>query len=348
VANYRNAMAFVRSRDVDDLITPRAYSRLLELENWLPEALPSYYLECRLAPESDQVDLMGCVHAWDGGRAELQSRLAHNERLKSHPIWRSIWKLCRKWSSSGSSLHQMIPHLWLSFDIDERSFTDPAPCLLLCLDQSRFVGSNAHGSSMLSAQKLGLLNDDIFELVLGRRPTGIEKGSLESCRDALLSGEQLAHMSMMLTRRPIARKIDISMQASGVLPYLARIDWPGSILGLEKLMSHYCPEFEKVGFQLVVGDSPAATIELELHFDYSSQSQSRYKRLVEKMSYSGICTKEKKTALLRWPGQFSVRLPGEQWHTRWRTWTDVKITLTRGGDFSAKAYLGLSPSASIF
>ncbi|MGO9604021.1 MAG: hypothetical protein ACLQAT_11580 [Candidatus Binataceae bacterium] len=347
MANFKNVIAFVHSKDMNALVAPAAFSRLDALGDWLPDAMSSYYLECRLAG-SNQVDLMGCVRASLGGREGLKCHLLQNDRLQGLPIWKSVTNLCTDWSTPGSSLHELIPHLWLSFDLDDTSWANPAPCLLICLDQSRFIAAHGERSSMLTARELRLLNDSIFELVLGRRSTSLETAALESCRDALFLGEQLAHMSMMLTRNPVARKIDISMPARAVLPYLARINWPGSISSLSGLMSRFCPDYKSVGFQLAVGESVAPTIELELHFDHSSESQERYCLLLDRLCDSRFCTKEQQDALLRWPGHTRLRSPGEQWPTRWRTWTDMKIVQMPSCTLSAKAYLGLSPGSSIF
>jgi hypothetical protein len=348
MADFRNVIAFVRNRHVSTLVTPRAFAKLEALADWLPDAMSSYYLECRLTGDHDQVDLMGCIRAWDGGRQNLKDHLLQNRQYRGRRIWESVSDLCVDWSARRSSTHELIPHLWLSFDLDDHSWLNPAPCLLMCLDQSRFPDGRDQRSSMLTARELRLLSDSIFETLLGRPTTKEERATIESCRDSLLPGEQLAHMSVMLSREPIAQKIDISMPTAGVHRYLERVNWTGSLQTLDKLISRLCPEYERVGFQLVIGESLAPTIELELHFDNSNESRERYCVLVDRLSDAGLCAKEYEDDLKRWPGQFRLPSPGNKWPTRWRTWMDVKIVQARNCSVAAKAYLGLAPSTSLF
>jgi hypothetical protein len=347
VADFRKVIAFVQSRDVGALFTTEAFSRLEMLTERLPEAMASYYLECRLGGDCDQVDLMGCVRSSDRGRESLNQYLHSDARFGNQQAWELVKEFCRSWSTPESPVHELIPHLWLSFDLVESSQAFLSPNLLICVDPARFFDGRPWRSSRLTDDEFRMLASVIFEKLLRRNASSGERRTLRLCHEVLQAGEQLAHISVMLSRNPVACKIDVALPPTALLSYLARVNWPGSVSTLKTLLSRFCYGRDQIAFQLVLGESVAPTIELELHFDDSTDSQGPYRLLLESLRESGLCTEAKMTALSQWRGQFRLPSPGEKWPTRWRAWTDLKIVQAANCEITAKGYIGLASSSSL-
>jgi hypothetical protein len=62
--------------------------------------------------------------------------------------------------------------------------------------------------------------------------------------------------------------------------------------------------------------------------------------LLEQCVLTGLCTPEKREALLTWPGSFRALFPGEKWPARFRKWLDVKIVYQPNQPLEAKGFLG--------
>jgi hypothetical protein len=342
-------MALIRARAPSVLVAAEAFSRLEALAPLLPDVMSSYYLECRLAANSGQVDLMGCVRASDGGRERLTSHLLRCKQYQEHPIWKSVTDFCTSWSEPGSPLYDLVPHVWLAFDLDGSSSSTRGPCLLLCTDPDYLDGTaQPKRSDTTTALQFRLLTDAVFNTLLKRYPDNSQRLILWSCHDLLPPGGRLIHLSMMLTRSSQTCKLNISMPKAEIVQYLRCIHWSGSIIEIGALLSRFCADNQWIKLQLVICESLAPTIELELHFDESQESQERYRALLDRMCESGLCSTEKREALRRWSGRFRLISPGQEWPTQWTTWTDVKIVHWRDHALFAKAYLGFMPSFSIF
>ena len=345
---FDETLAFIRTRAPRALMTSEALSRLEALTPLLPDGISAHYLECRLAAGNNQVDVMGCLRGWDGGRKGLRNHLLRSEPLLESPSWKAIDQFCASWSAPGSPLFETIPHVWLAFDLDGAESPNPAPCVLLCLDWHHFDKVPPWPPKVITASQLRLVTGAVFEILLRRRPGNSQTASLMSCRDSLPNGGQLNHMSVMLTRSPQICKLDISLPKVGLHRYLTCIDWPGSLPEVSALVSDFCADLERINFQLVVGESVAPTLELELNFDESTESHERYRLLVDQLCDAGLCATAKRDALREWPGRFRVISPGHTWPTTWTTWTDVKIVHATDRAPFAKGYLGLRSSSSIF
>ncbi len=341
-------MSFILAKAPREMVNAGALRRLQDLTRLLPEAMSSYYLECRLSADCDQVDLMGCVRASDGGRQLLKSEMLRNSQFTDSPGWKPVAEFWSRWCEPGSLFYQLIPHVWLSFDLDHFASSEPAPCLLICMDSHYASRDARYPSNPIGASQFHDLTGTIIESLMGRRPSALLSATLRSCHSCLPAGGRVIHMSVMLTRTPQYCKLDISLPRSGLHQYLSDIAWSGSPAEIDALMSRYCVNDEQIWFQLVVQESVAPTLELELHFDDSDESQSKYRRLLDELVDAGLCTSDKRCALRQWPGRSRVVSPGEKWPSRWNRLTDVKIVQAQDRALSAKGYLGFMRDSSLF
>jgi hypothetical protein len=332
-------------------VTQEALSRLDVLVNDLPNVMSSCYLECRLAPHSDQVDLMGCVSALDGGRDILTAHLIQWSQWQSDPVWKLVTNFCVRWSDPSSSFYALVPHVWLAFDLSESksSGSGSAPCLLLRVVPARSQGipPSQRLRTALNAQQFWQLIDGLFHLLLKESITNTRRAALQACYDFLPATGQLIHVSLMLTRSPQICKLNILLPKAELLQYLTRIRMADSIPEISSFVCRFAAANEWLKLQLVVNESVARTLELEFHFDESTNSQQRYVALLGELCESGLCSQEKREALRWWPGCFGLVASGQRWPTHWTTWTDIKIVYRAEVATSAKGYLGFTARSTI-
>jgi hypothetical protein len=345
-------MAFARARAPRALVTAEAFTRIEVLANDLPDVMSSYYFECRLDSHCNQVDLLGCVGAVDGGRDVLTAHLLQWGQCQSDPIWKLVTEFCVTWSDPRSPMHALVPHIWLAFDLreSESSGSPSAPCLLLRVVPAP---SNGAAASQLprtarDAQQFRQLIDALFD-ILPKEPSGnTRRKALQACYDLLPAKGHIVHVSLMLKRNPQTCKLNILLPKAQLVHYLTRVGMRDSTPEISAFIGRFAPAHERLKLQLVVNESVAETLELEFHFDESKDSQQRYAALLSELCTSGLCSSEKMDALRRWPGRFGLAAPGERWPTQWSTWTDLKITYQAEAAISAKGYLGFAPRSSVF
>ena len=69
--------------------------------------------------------------------------------------------------------------------------------------------------------------------------------------------------------------------------------------------------------------------------------------LLDLLVREGLCTSEKREALISWPGSFCTLFPGERWPGRFRKWLDIKLVYQPNQALEAKAYLRFMPYFSL-
>src|SRR5262249_11154486 len=139
----------------------------------LPDAISSYYLECRLAADCPQVDLLACVKAANRGR-EVLHEYATTMKLPSESFtgsrWRRVQDFCMQWAKPRSNLHRQVSHIWLEFDGEESPTKVPPPNVLFCLDPEYFDKYVHHQRpNSFPSQRYQHVTNCAFEILLSQR-----------------------------------------------------------------------------------------------------------------------------------------------------------------------------------
>lgn len=334
------------------LVSIQATSRIKTLAGSLPDAVSSYYLECRLAADSPQVDFLACVTASDGGREILAGpdRRGDWPNFPSEDLkWNRVCDFFSCWVDPCFPLRRRVPHIWLEFDLDRPFAKAPPPCLLLCLDPAYFEKkSQPQHLNDITAQEYQQVINTALEILL-EHPISLQtRKSLFSCFDLLPVGGQVVHASVMLSRKPLVLKLNISLPKDQLLDYLRCIGWTGSIAEIETILSTFCQLTDRLKFQLTVENIVSSKIDFEFYFDASVPTDVEQRFLLDQAVANSLCTPEKRDALLAWPGSFTATFSHHSWPTRFYKWIDVKIIYQLNHFLEAKGYLAFMPSASIF
>lgn len=359
------------------LIDPAVLARIEACARRLPDAFSSYYLECRLGDGDPRVDLLASIlagaetagaagaagpadTAGAAGAAGAAARpgvtglAAALDRLDENaPGWARVGRFVHTWCDPASLLGRRIPLIWLELDDMHRAMGEavPGPCFHACLD-SGYLQQTGHRAPLAG----GLEEPDAvlraaFDVLLERPLPAAAARALHTCLAALAPGERMIHVSAMLARTPASIKLYGSAPAPALAAYLQRIGWPGRIEELDDLLRRFCAPSTVGGtvyFDLAIDEQLTPYVGIvfsQLQLDGSRDP--RREALLALLVDAGLCTPEKRDALLQWPGSARVHHAGASAPARLRRWLDLKIGQRPGRALEAKAYLGFMPVFSL-
>ena len=318
------------------------------VEHVAAEITSGIYFECRLQHGSPRVDLVIAVHA-DGG-ARLAATSGHEAPgcLHVQPAWRRLSAFCRRWTAPTSSLQELVDHLWLEYDVEQGASLDEAtrsgPGVFCSLRDSHRM---AHSGPTLSGRALRAL-----EALAGRRAGSTVQDCLDACIARLPPETGVPHVGVMFGREtPTVRVCIAKLPAAGAAGFLAATAGVGGkdVADITRLASLpdgpagplYLPMVhldidERTGFVPRVG--------MERQFAHTCQLTGRTgtgeRALLDALTARGLCAREKRDALLQWPGRSVAMLPHEIW---WsvveRRVNHVKFVYEPASGVQTKGYL---------
>ncbi len=353
ICSLVETLNFIEPYVPSQLVTPQVLAHIKMIANVLPDAMSAYFLECRLGDHNPQVDFLTCATVSDGGRqvlAGLNAAVALPDILFSDPLWDRIRNFWEHWADPASPLYEEIPLTWLEFDrVDEPPSSIPLPCPTFCLDREISQRRNQrHASPSLDPQKYQRVAEITLEHLLGQPLPLQTKKNLFACFDLLPEGGRIIHIGSMQTRQPPILKVYGLVPKDHLLTYLAGIGWPGSLAEIEKIMTTFGPTTPIARPDLTIGDTILPRIGLEFSHPTSPQNNQEQQLVLDHCVASGLCTPEKREALLTWPGSSRETFSQTSWPIRLRRWIDLKIVYQSDQPLEAKAYLGFRPGFSLF
>jgi hypothetical protein len=324
------------------LVDAAARQRIEDITNQLPAALTRRtYLECRLAERAAQVDLVFCVDSssrillMDPRPAWLPSR------LRTHPLWSGLGRLCAHWADPGSQVGAAIYDLWLEFDAIE----SPAPADGLV--PSVFVGL----ARTVATPPLDVVNGGLrtLETLLNRPVSPSLCDAVRHVVDRLPAGASVPYVGVMYPRSATTLRLCVSPLAGlALLDYLRAIAWPGDIGRLAALLRAIpcdgaATALERTTLLHVdVEDGVLPRIGLELPLpQYPQPMDGPSERvLFEALCAHGLCSAAKCDALRRWPGYTVEQFPHQCWPSlAIRRVSHVKVVYEPGRGAEIKTYL---------
>ncbi|MYD87195.1 MAG: hypothetical protein F4018_02765 [Acidobacteria bacterium] len=279
------------------------------------------YFECRLRNGSSRVDLVIAVHA--DGAALLADANGSGPRGCRHaqPGGRRLSAFCRRWTTPTSPLRTLVDHLWLEYDVEQGGFADEAarsgPGVFCSLRGSHGL---AHPAPALRHSVI-----EALEALTGHQTTRTVQECLHTCFARLPAEAAVPHVGLMFGRdAPTVRICIAKLPAAGVSDLLAataRVGG-GDLAEITRLASLpdgrggplYVPMLhldidERRGFVPRVG--------MERQFAHACQLTGRTgageRHLLDTLTALGLCSREKRDALLKWPGRALALLPHEVW-----------------------------------
>ena len=279
------------------------------------------YFECRLRRGSSRVDLVIAVHA--DGAALLAAASGSGARGCRHaqPGRRRLSAFCRRWTAPTSPLRTQVDHLWLEYDVEQGTSADEAarsgPGVFCSLRRS-------HGMAR-SGPALRRRVIEALEALTGYQASRTVQECLHACFARLPAETGVPHVGLMFGREaPTVRICIAKLPASGAADLLAATAGVGGgdVADVTRLASLpdgpggplYVPMLhldidERRGFIPRVG--------MERQFAHTCQLAGRTgageRHLLDTLTALGLCSREKRDALLKWPGRTLAMMPHEVW-----------------------------------
>ena len=292
----------------------RACSAVAHLQ---PQITDGIYFECRLHDRSSRVDLVIIVRR--EGAALLSAPVSNATRgvRPEHPEWRRLGAFLRRWTAPGSSLHELIEHIWLEYDVEPprpgSEASRPAPGVFCRLRAPRRTAHSAH--------ELGRRMLTVVEALAGRPVSRIVRNCLSLGVALLPSEAAVPYVGLMIGRPvPTIRLCIAKLPAADAATYLAATAAVGGHQVADVTSQATLPDGaggpwyvpllhldidERRGFLPRVG--------LERPFpqfcQLAGKTGAREREFLEALTAQGLCARDKRDALLAWPGRSAAMLP---------------------------------------
>ncbi|MFY0570451.1 hypothetical protein ACN28E_42410 [Archangium lansingense] len=333
VPSVPKTFAWMAPRVPEVLVPRRTMARFEPLMHRLP-SLRDFSFECRLDAGASRVDFLGTVTpAWGGEELAQEADAPPPER--SGPIWDGVRALCAEWAPKQGPLHAAVPCIWLEFDHDRPAPHEPLPFTTVCVQPDyahrrlvRGALPRAHPIRQTVWRSLELLGQGPLEPAVRR--------ALARCFEEIPAGAALLHVAPTYARGTRTFRLVLTTPSRKVGAYLSRIGWPGRRTDVKRMLEPFQATSE-VELYLDVADSvlPSVGIGCGLLAPDEPRIPFLFSRLIE----WGICTPEKREAVVAWLGEEKrVLLPGLRNPSQLLRWATMKLVHRPGKPLEAKAY----------
>lgn len=288
------------------------------------------------------------------------------------PASRPLSAFCRQWTAPGSSLRDLVDHIWLEYDVeqdpspDEAPLSAPAeggaPLQAVAMHQSRdeappsapgvFCSLRSSHRMAYSAPTLCRRALTALEALTGRRASHAVRRCLSDCFARLPLESGIPHVGFMTSRKlPTVRLCIAKLPTAAAAHFLAATagiegrdvadiarlaslsDGPGGPLYIPML---HLDIDERRGFLPRVGMERQFARTCQLIGRIGAREQS----LLDVLTARGLCAPDKRDALLKWPGCSVAMMPHELWWSLIeRRVNHVKFVYGTDSGIEAKGYL---------
>lgn len=336
------------------LFTPAAVHRLRHVARRIvPVPAVRLGFECRLGRDASQVDLQQGILAGDGEPLALVrfiDRILPGLSLSVAQVWRRVRALGVSWADPTSPLYHGLRDIWLEFDVIGDASPSHVPSIFLGLRDE--VSRPQERFAVIQSALRTLTENEVPESV---------QGTLRLCCDACPPGAGATHVGLMLSRAPDLLRLNVvGLSAQDAPLYLERIGWPGPMAEGRALLDGVMQLPVRVRVCLDVGAQVQATLGFECLFGDAPEVELRLAAVLDTMVSQGLCTPDKREAVLAWSGCVSPRSCTSAWPDRLigesllrqrnefavldRQWSHIKVTYApqrdTQGRIEAKAYIG--------
>ena len=310
------------------LLSPQALLHIRRLARALAPA-SLFGFESRLATADATVDFLVGFAASSASRALFDSGTFEDARasgLLAQPGWAPFRAFAAEWADPASQLYAEGDTVWLEFDVASGGDVLAVPNV--------FFGLKASGTAQAVAA-IGL------QCLLGEPRAAVVVQRLARCFDALPPQARIRYVAVMLARQVEGVRVIIYPEHwDQIAPYLERIGWPGPLDEVVEVLAPYCQQAVRLGLAVDVGASVGPKIGLECFLDerLHPRPDPRWPAMLEQLVAAGLCTHDKRDALLSWPG--GQRTSQFLWPSVFlRRLNHLKLVYAPGRPLEAKAYL---------
>jgi len=341
----RETLEFIKHYLPTGLVSGPALMAVMRMAKLLPDAASAFILECRLAEDSDTVDLSVSIPGTKAGHDNL---LAWINPMVESPSLRLIREFCVQWANENSALHDNVSVVWLEFDVPGEHHTSlPNPSIFFGIRPIPHVCSantcafDLRTTQLTINRALNILVGDSLGLNTNR--------NLRRCLNSIPSEGRVAEIGVMLSRPSNAIRLCAKMPKWAVSRYLTRVKWPGSICRVTDALSRIGHFANTVLVDLDIGCHVFPTIGIEFSFHSLPDRDPKLKLFLDALVADGLCTTTKGRDLWSWQGSSYEVYPNVLFpRILCRKLSHIKINCHSGHPDFAKAYLWFSPTVESF
>jgi len=315
------------------LISPLARGRIEAFVATLPPAFSWGIFECRLAPESERVDMLFCASRRHGGDAALARSLADPNDSRR---FSSVTPFLRTWSQPDGPLAD-VPLVWIEHDL--LASGPSSPFVQFCVDPSYPVAQD----TAMAPSRLRALSACGVELLLGERADAAAMDQLAYCAERLPGSGRILHVGVIPHRGTRDLRVLAAVPMAQTLDWLAAIAWPGDRGIAAQFLELLGERFPFASVQLDLGDTVRPTLALEFPLLTQPERDPAWAHFIDALVARGLASPSKGQGALDWIGDATHDLPGAPWLTNLQRQLDVKLVLSADGACEAKAYLCFHP-----
>lgn len=315
-------LSVLEPRLIRPLFAPLALRRLRSLAAVLPGERQGT-LEVRLAPGAAPVDL---------SLRFLKASQAGDVAERLPPSTEKDFLLL--WSKTEGTLAP-VRSVWLEFDLDREPPDGPVPILCAKLPE------NADPDWLMGT---------LLPALLGESPSARQRNRIRSCLNALPSSASLLYVFSLRARGSDAVRLEISgMGTPQILAYLRAVA-PEQAHETPKALS-LLRGAERLQLSFDVTEEVLPRIGIAGSFPRQPPRETRWEKLFSHLVQEGLCSREKRDAVLTWPGYDSFWTAPERWPVAEigprgfcvRALSHLKIVCRPDREPEAKAYLVFGP-----
>lgn len=328
-----------------------ARARLEAVATQLPASLSNcLYFEAPLSAASQRVDFIVRVDAAErallANLAPRPDHAGHRIPVAQRHIWSRVHRLAAEWSGPDSLMAESVRTVWLEFDVDPvaTGMREPAAPIPPSVFVDFATAASRHRSrgrrfEMVAAAIAPLVDRPVLHHRLA---------SIERCVHALPAAWTVVSVGVLLPRGGSTVRLCVLGGSGSDLEHLLdAVGWPGDVAWLRSLRRSLgaCGADAEPPVTLVhfdIGSSMEPRLGIEHRFERRLQTRGviREASFLDRLVDCGLCSAEKRDALLAWPGCSPARLPHELWESvASRRVNHVKLMCDDAGGWSAKAYL---------
>ncbi|HEU0142509.1 MAG TPA: hypothetical protein VFQ79_22495 [Bryobacteraceae bacterium] len=279
------------------LIRPRQMQAIRELAGLLPPIAVAGF-ECRLAEVGGRVDFAVFLPSSDSCFSVVAGMNPSHElapELLEDPTWQHIRTFCRSVHEPGGPLHGVVDDVWLEFDLPSNGNPTLTPALFFGI--SRAVTSSPGNSLEIVESTLKSL---------GAPPlAGITQSEFLRAASCLPVDSVIFQIGIPLAYRASALRLCISgLPPGGIAPYLRKIEWRDTPLGLENTITDLAGIADELFLDIDIGEISTRKIGIEAHFRGPKRPiiDRRWEDLLSWLVREGLCAPEVERDIRRWTG----------------------------------------------
>lgn len=229
-----------------------------------------------------------------------------------------------------------VRSVWLELDLD-RMAAGEAPAPVVCVKLPKGADPGWVTGALLPALQGGPLSAG-------------QRARILSCLDALPPSTTLLYIFSLRARESDAVRLEIfGMEPAEILSYLQSMN-PELVPAVAKAAPLF-EGVERLHLSFDVTDTILPRIGIEGSFPRQPSREPSWRAFFERLVQSGVCSPEKRDAVLAWPGYDTFWTAPERWPVAeigprgacLRTLSHVKVVCVPDRTLEAKAYLTFGP-----